>query len=248
MNKVKDLPTEKPLGPTSHVTETKPPWSELVAGLTAVYREIEAMQRPNRKGEGQQLDYGAGTSVSTPSVADERPPGDAQTLVDNLDKNRRGIPSREMVDLYLHPSDDFQRTSVLARIARGATRARVAMAATETLCRVSRVSVKKAPKAQPTGKLRRRDPVAITQNASRKQAGTDPSARRADMFPTLGAGTTRRAEGTEGAPRRRTCATPTKLRRRDVMATLTVPALGTVASDATHLTILATTDVEEEST
>ena len=32
------------------------------------------------------------------------------------------------------------------------------------------------------------------------------------------------------------------------MATLTVPALETVASDATRLTIFATTDVEEEST
>ena len=32
------------------------------------------------------------------------------------------------------------------------------------------------------------------------------------------------------------------------MATLMVPALGTVASDATRLTILATTDVDEEST
>ena len=126
-------------------------------------------------------------------------------------------------------------------------RARVAMVATETLCRASWVSIKKAPKAQPTGKLRRRDPVAITQNASRKQAGTDPAARRADMPPTLGTGTTHRAEGTEGAPRRRTCATPTKLWRRDVMATLTVPALGTAANDATRLTSLATTDVEEES-
>ena len=121
------------------------------------------------------------------------------------------------------------------------------MAATETLCRASRVSIKKAPKAPPTGKLRRRDPVAIIQNASRKQAGTDPAVRRDDMPPTLGAWTTRRAEGTEGVPRRRTCATPTKLRRRDDLANLTVPALGAIASDVTRLTTLATTDVEEES-
>ena len=47
-----NLPTGKPPGPTGHVTETNPPWNELVAGLTAVRREIEAMQRPTRKGEG----------------------------------------------------------------------------------------------------------------------------------------------------------------------------------------------------
>ena len=84
-----NLPTEKPPGPTGHVTETNPPWSELVAALKAVRGEIEAMQRPTRKGEGQQVDYGAGTSVSTPSVADGRSPGEAQTLVGNLDKTRR---------------------------------------------------------------------------------------------------------------------------------------------------------------
>ena len=52
------------------MTETNPPWSELVARLTAVRREIEAMQWPTRKGEEQQVDYEAGTSVSTPSVVD----------------------------------------------------------------------------------------------------------------------------------------------------------------------------------
>ena len=104
-----NLCTEEPPGPTGHVTETNPPWGELVAGLAAVRREIEAMQRPTRKGEGQQVNYGAGTSVSTPSVADGRPPGDAQTSVGNLDKNRRGIPNREMVDEELHPSVGFSR-------------------------------------------------------------------------------------------------------------------------------------------
>ena len=67
--KPKNLSTEKPPGPTDHVTETNPPWSELVARLTAVRREIEAMQWPTRKGEEQQADYEAGTSVCTPFVA-----------------------------------------------------------------------------------------------------------------------------------------------------------------------------------